>query len=138
MSQNRIPVSQSYIDKPLVVNGHNSVGAGRLNSTAEDQESSFHNNLMLLTNESESSNGGSESFYVNHHLNSTDDLFPDLPTQLTQFATGCCLLFILVGIPGNLLTIIALARCKKVSLKIFFSNFFDKWNAGSNRKCAVS
>ncbi|KAI5699651.1 hypothetical protein M8J75_006469 [Diaphorina citri] len=40
-------------------------------------------------------------------------LFPGYPMVLLQFASACCLLFILLGIPGNLITIIALFRCKK-------------------------
>lgn len=42
-------------------------------------------------------------------------LFRDYPEPLLRFASACCVLFMLVGIPGNLITIIALARCKKVS-----------------------
>lgn len=41
-------------------------------------------------------------------------LFEDYPEYLLTFAAGCCMLFMLLGIPGNLITIIALARCKKV------------------------
>lgn len=43
------------------------------------------------------------------------ELFKDYPEVLLQFASVCCVVFMLVGIPGNLITIIALARCKKVS-----------------------
>ncbi|XP_068629624.1 G-protein coupled receptor moody [Battus philenor] len=42
------------------------------------------------------------------------ELFKDYPEGLLRFASICCVLFMLVGIPGNLITIIALARCKKV------------------------
>ncbi|RVE51346.1 hypothetical protein evm_004026 [Chilo suppressalis] len=42
------------------------------------------------------------------------ELFADYPEALLQFAGACCVLFMLIGIPGNLITIIALARCKKV------------------------
>ncbi|XP_061718411.1 G-protein coupled receptor moody-like [Cydia pomonella] len=42
------------------------------------------------------------------------ELFKDYPEALLRFASVCCVLFMLVGIPGNLITIIALARCKKV------------------------
>lgn len=42
-------------------------------------------------------------------------LFKGYPEPLLRFASACCVLFMLVGIPGNLITIIALARCKKVS-----------------------
>lgn len=43
------------------------------------------------------------------------ELFRGYPAPLLHFATICCILFILLGIPGNLGTIIALYRCKKVS-----------------------
>jgi hypothetical protein len=33
---------------------------------------------------------------------------------MLDFAAACCLMFMCVGIPGNLITIFALARCKKV------------------------
>lgn len=42
------------------------------------------------------------------------ELFKDYSEGLLRFASVCCVLFMLVGIPGNLITIIALARCKKV------------------------
>lgn len=42
-------------------------------------------------------------------------LFKHYSEGLLRFASLCCVLFMLVGIPGNLITIIALARCKKVS-----------------------
>ncbi|KAJ0176022.1 hypothetical protein K1T71_008196 [Dendrolimus kikuchii] len=42
------------------------------------------------------------------------ELFKDYPEELLWFATACCVVFMLIGIPGNLITIIALARCKKV------------------------
>ena len=48
---------------------------------------------------------------INHN---SDDLFSDYPVALTDAAAICCIIFILLGIPGNLITIIALARCKKV------------------------
>lgn len=66
-----------------------------------------------------------------HHLDSSssttflpsDELFQHYPAGLLHFATAACIVFILVGIPGNLITIIALARCKKVS------SIHEKWNA---------
>ncbi|XP_059062827.1 G-protein coupled receptor moody-like [Achroia grisella] len=42
------------------------------------------------------------------------ELFKNYPEGLLKFATVCCALFMLIGIPGNIITIIALARCKKV------------------------
>ncbi|KAJ8719710.1 hypothetical protein PYW08_011885 [Mythimna loreyi] len=44
----------------------------------------------------------------------SEDLFPCYPEALLQFASACCVVFMLIGIPGNLTTIVALARCKKV------------------------
>lgn len=43
------------------------------------------------------------------------ELFHGYAPSLLTLATVFCLLFMLVGIPGNLITIIALFRCKKVS-----------------------
>lgn len=43
------------------------------------------------------------------------ELFHGYPAPLLTIATAFCLLFMMVGIPGNLITIIALFRCKKVS-----------------------
>lgn len=43
-------------------------------------------------------------------------LFQEYPEGLMKFASVCCILFVLIGIPGNLVTIIALAHCKKVSI----------------------
>ncbi|RZF46521.1 hypothetical protein LSTR_LSTR009303 [Laodelphax striatellus] len=45
-------------------------------------------------------------------------LFQGYPTALLRFASVCCLLFMMVGIPGNLITIIALFRCKKLVAKV--------------------
>lgn len=50
-------------------------------------------------------------------------LFRDYPEGLLKFASACCILFMLVGIPGNLITIVALARCKKVRYFVSYSNF---------------
>lgn len=41
-------------------------------------------------------------------------LFVDYPPWLLYFAAACCILFMLVGIPGNLITVVALFRTKKV------------------------
>lgn len=42
-------------------------------------------------------------------------LFDSYPDWLLEMAACSCLMFALIGIPGNLITIAALARCKKVS-----------------------
>lgn len=43
-------------------------------------------------------------------------LFKDYRHSLLTFASVCCVIFMVIGIPGNLITIVALARCKKVRL----------------------
>jgi len=42
-------------------------------------------------------------------------LFVGYPWWLLYLAAACCILFMLIGIPGNLITVIALFRTKKVS-----------------------
>ncbi|KAJ8719709.1 hypothetical protein PYW08_011884 [Mythimna loreyi] len=51
-------------------------------------------------------------------------LFQCYPEALLQFASACCVVFMLIGIPGNLTTIVALARYKKVrnATAIFIMN----------------
>lgn len=46
------------------------------------------------------------------------ELFQCYPEGLVQFASACCVIYILIGIPGNLTTIVALARFKKVSVTL--------------------
>ncbi|XP_012256351.2 G-protein coupled receptor moody isoform X3 [Athalia rosae] len=45
---------------------------------------------------------------------STATLFNGYPPSLLYFAAGCCVLFMLIGIPGNLITVAALFRTKKL------------------------
>lgn len=45
-------------------------------------------------------------------------LFQDYPPSLLKFASACCIIFMTIGIPGNFITIIALARCRKVSINM--------------------
>lgn len=51
-------------------------------------------------------------------------LFVGYPRWLLHFAAGCCILFMLIGIPGNLFTIVALFRTKKLknATTIFIMN----------------
>ncbi len=44
-----------------------------------------------------------------------DDLFPDYPAQLTNLTAVICVIFCVVGSFGNLYTMLALAKCKKVT-----------------------
>ena len=42
------------------------------------------------------------------------ELFADYPPALLQFAAACCIIYIVIGIPGNAITIVALCRYRKV------------------------
>lgn len=42
-------------------------------------------------------------------------LFSQYPDELLHFAVGACVLFTLLGVPGNFITIVALLRYTKVS-----------------------
>lgn len=46
--------------------------------------------------------------------NTTEILFVGYSDELLEFATWACICFIIVGVPGNLLTIAALSRGKQV------------------------
>ena len=46
-------------------------------------------------------------------------LFSEYPDELLHFAVGACVLFTLLGVPGNFITIVALLRYTKVSLFLF-------------------
>lgn len=53
---------------------------------------------------------------------SEDDLqplFSQYPDELLHFAVGACVLFTLLGVPGNFITIVALLRYTKVRRKSF-------------------
>lgn len=58
-------------------------------------------------------NSSAEFSYFDEEAN-TQDLFPKVPEEITLFATFCCIIFIVLGIPGNLLTVVALARFQRV------------------------
>ncbi|XP_030037427.2 G-protein coupled receptor moody [Manduca sexta] len=42
------------------------------------------------------------------------ELFVGYPDQLLKFVSVCCMLFIIIGVPGNLITVISLKRFKQV------------------------
>lgn len=44
----------------------------------------------------------------------TDNVLETYPTLLLYFASFCCVIFITIGVPGNLLTILALTKAKKL------------------------
>lgn len=54
-------------------------------------------------------------------------LFHGYSTLLLKFASICCILFMVIGLPGNLITIVALCKCKKVynylSFNILYVSF---------------
>ncbi|XP_045773852.1 G-protein coupled receptor moody-like [Maniola jurtina] len=52
------------------------------------------------------------------------ELFKGYPDGLLKFATACCGIFMVIGIPGNIITIVALARYEKVrnATAIFIMN----------------
>ncbi|XP_069943879.1 uncharacterized protein [Cherax quadricarinatus] len=62
---------------------------------------SYHHHPSVTTNLANVTNG-------------RETLFADYPPHLLDFAVFCCVLFIVLGVPGNLITIIALVKCKKV------------------------
>lgn len=47
--------------------------------------------------------------------NTTEILFVGYSDELLEFATLACICFVVVGVPGNLLTIVALSRGKQVN-----------------------
>lgn len=66
--------------------------------------------------------------YTDEELKSME-LFKEYPKPLLQFAAVCCILFMVIGIPGNLVTIFALSRYEKVrnyfvSLIIYVTPYF--------------
>ena len=94
---------------------------------------SFKNFSYPLTNCHSKLNSKLLNLFPEHPY---ENLFKGISPVLLYFASVCCVLFMLLGIPGNLCTIIALARCKKVrkSLKLrdfqrAASTFFiNNWN----------
>ncbi|KOB52852.1 Gustatory receptor trehalose 1, partial [Operophtera brumata] len=40
-------------------------------------------------------------------------LFLDYPDTLLKFAAACCIIFMIIGIPGNIITILALLKYRK-------------------------
>lgn len=62
-------------------------------------------------------------------------LFVGYSTTLLRLAALCCLLFMIVGILGNLITIIALLGCKKVSTEWILWFFLYLFNGLGTRAC---
>lgn len=71
-------------------------------------------NFSVIGNQSNTSGLSSVvERYTDEQLGSLQ-LFEGYPKPLLQFTAVCCMLFMVIGIPGNLVTIFALTRCKKV------------------------
>ena len=62
---------------------------------------------------SSSSSGSSGNDSSDHSVRSPP-LLAEYPDALLQFAVAACILFMLVGVPGNFITILALLRYTKV------------------------
>jgi hypothetical protein len=111
----------------------------------ETYESGNENDLLLQTailagfltdagtaskTDSAAVSGDNDSFAVST-VNTSDvseELFQGYSSTLLHFASACCVLFVLVGIPGNLITIIALFRCKKVRQSHITSSNLAAWS----------
>jgi len=97
---------ESGKDNDLVV--HTSVLTGLL--TNAGILSSTHS--VVTSDDNETDGVSTTNATVNMQVG--EELFHGYSAPLLHFASACCVIFILVGIPGNLITIIALFRCKKV------------------------
>lgn len=53
------------------------------------------------------------------------ELFQGYSPALLTFASVCCIVYMMVGVPGNLITIIALFRCKKVRIYISYLGYLS-------------
>jgi len=69
-------------------------------------------NSVVTSDDNETDGVSTTNDTVTMHVG--EELFHGYSASLLHFASACCVIFILVGIPGNLITIIALFRCKKV------------------------
>lgn len=87
--------------------------------TVVDEERRGANMSMAFLNETRVDQGPLGLGPIHSPIGLADlELFQGYPAPLLHFATVSCVLFILLGIPGNLGTIVALYRCKKVSFKV--------------------
>lgn len=64
------------------------------------------------------------------------ELFPKYSPLLLQFAAMCCGLFMIIGILGNLITIVALLKCKKVSTLVL-PFYATRLNRNDGSKIAI-
>lgn len=81
----------------------------------------LNNSLNCLCQQSESNTRNWAVCYKGLDEYSSDKelaavaLFQDYPEALLNFAVACCFIFMIIGIPGNIITILALSKYKKVS-----------------------
>lgn len=81
----------------------------------------LNNSLNCLCQQSESNTRNWAVCYKGLDQYSSDKelaavaLFQDYPEALLNFAVACCFIFMIIGIPGNIITILALSKYKKVS-----------------------
>ncbi|XP_043284443.1 probable G-protein coupled receptor 101 [Venturia canescens] len=68
----------------------------------------------LMANNGNTSNTSESGLKVALEDPSSTILFVGYPPWLLYLAAGCCVLFMLIGIPGNLITVAALFRTKKL------------------------
>jgi len=107
------PSPSSLGDLVLAGSGATTVAAA-FNMDQEISSTSYNGTTTELLDSDSSSSTITTSDGDSYNL-TTDDLFRDYDLALTQSAAVFCVIFIVLGVPGNLITIIALARCKKVS-----------------------
>uniref|UniRef100_A0A2A4JK45 G-protein coupled receptors family 1 profile domain-containing protein n=1 Tax=Heliothis virescens TaxID=7102 RepID=A0A2A4JK45_HELVI len=69
----------------------------------------------MVTCENRSVNASAQYFEFNSSAElAMVPLFQNYSDVLLNVASACCVIFVIIGIPGNLVTIVALARCKKI------------------------
>ena len=55
------------------------------------------------------------------HFHFHQQIGQDYPEWMLLLGFACCVAFLVAGLPGNIITILALARCKKVIVAIIVS-----------------
>ncbi|XP_025410048.1 uncharacterized protein LOC112683301 isoform X2 [Sipha flava] len=83
-----------------------------MNSFNTDNSLSDINNSLLEVHLQKNTSAITNEHDWQNELNT--ELFQGYSPALLTFASVCCIIYMMVGVPGNLITIIALFRCKKV------------------------
>ncbi|KAK9496542.1 hypothetical protein O3M35_013180 [Rhynocoris fuscipes] len=116
-----------YTDDLILQTSILNAAGGGTDSNAESGTGGGSSSWSTLSNDTSACNATATSsvptvsiVQVRHSEDTLNaELFQGYPASLLTIATGFCLLFMMVGIPGNLITIIALFRCKKVRIFIY-------------------